>query len=155
MPIHPCAWGKNGEHRVIPGEVSYYCELCGLILNLKDGRRLKQAQKPKKPREVKKLPSKTMLRELLAEAHGAICFYCGHQLILNFTINFGQWCATIDHKIPRSCGGTNHFHNLCLSCKACNSAKGDLTTEQWADLGFPRRRQIAEGTFVPVEELRK
>ena len=31
---------------------------------------------------------------------------------------------TIDHKIPRSRGGTDHFENLWLLCGACNSMKG-------------------------------
>ena len=31
---------------------------------------------------------------------------------------------TIDHKVPRSKGGTDHFENLWLLCGACNSMKG-------------------------------
>ena len=34
---------------------------------------------------------------------------------------------TIDHKIPRSRGGTDHFENLWLLCAACNSMKGTGT----------------------------
>ena len=37
---------------------------------------------------------------------------------------------TIDHKIPRSKGGTDHFENLWLLCGACNSAKGTGTVAE-------------------------
>ena len=37
---------------------------------------------------------------------------------------------TIDHKIPRSKGGTDHFENLWLLCGACNSLKGTGTVAE-------------------------
>ena len=37
---------------------------------------------------------------------------------------------TIDHKIPRSKGGTDHFDNLWLLCGACNSTKGTGTVAE-------------------------
>jgi 5-methylcytosine-specific restriction endonuclease McrA len=46
------------------------------------------------------------------------CLYCGKK------------CATedltIDHIIPKSCGGLTSWENCCLACVACNSAKADL-----------------------------
>ena len=39
-------------------------------------------------------------------------------------IHFPFRNLTIDHKIPRSKGGTDHFENLWLLCGACNSLKG-------------------------------
>ncbi len=36
---------------------------------------------------------------------------------------------TIDHKVPRSKGGSDHYENLQLLCAACNSVKGDRSQE--------------------------
>jgi len=37
---------------------------------------------------------------------------------------------TVDHIVPRSRGGTDHFENLQLLCGACNSTKGAGTQEE-------------------------
>ena len=36
---------------------------------------------------------------------------------------------TVDHVVPQSRGGTDHFDNLQLLCGACNSVKGDRPQE--------------------------
>ncbi len=38
---------------------------------------------------------------------------------------------TVDHVIPRTRGGTNHFTNLQLLCAACNSMKGTRSQEEF------------------------
>ena len=45
-------------------------------------------------------------------------------------IHFPFRNMTIDHKIPRSKGGTDHFENLWLLCGACNSLKGTGTVAE-------------------------
>ncbi len=45
-------------------------------------------------------------------------------------IHFPFRNLTIDHKIPRSKGGTDHFENLWLLCGACNSTKGTGTVAE-------------------------
>ena len=45
-------------------------------------------------------------------------------------IHFPFRNLTIDHKIPRSKGGTDHFENLWLLCGACNSMKGTGTVAE-------------------------
>ena len=45
-------------------------------------------------------------------------------------IHFPFRNLTIDHKIPRSKGGTDHFENLWLLCGACNSLKGTGTVAE-------------------------
>lgn len=48
---------------------------------------------------------------------GYFCAYCGKTF-------FNREC-TIDHIIPRSKGGSNHFANLVACCQECNYLKGD------------------------------
>ena len=45
-------------------------------------------------------------------------------------IHFPFRNMTIDHKLPRSRGGTDHFENLWLLCGACNSLKGTGTVAE-------------------------
>ena len=67
-------------------------------------------------------PVNTYKRRLFGEQEG-VCALC--EIAFPFR-NF-----TIDHKIPVSHGGTDHYDNLQLLCGACNSVKSDkLTTEQ-------------------------
>lgn len=62
------------------------------------------------------------------------CAYCGRYLRLPNLLDRLRHCeidATLDHKTPRSRGGTNHRHNIVLSCRGCNRRKGDMTFEEW------------------------
>jgi 5-methylcytosine-specific restriction endonuclease McrA len=51
-----------------------------------------------------------------------ICQYCG------YAGTSAQ--LSIDHVIPRSCGGPNSFDNCVTSCHPCNSKKKNRTPEQ-------------------------
>lgn len=51
-----------------------------------------------------------------------ICQYCGYAGTPNQ--------LSVDHVIPRSCGGSNSFDNCVTCCKPCNSRKGNRTPEQ-------------------------
>ena len=51
------------------------------------------------------------------------CYYCGDVLT--------RRSASIDHKFPRSRGGSEETENKCLCCKACNHKKDDLTVEEF------------------------
>lgn len=44
------------------------------------------------------------------------CTYCRRELTFER--------ATIDHVVPRRCGGDNRQANLVLACRTCNSMKG-------------------------------
>ena len=65
------------------------------------------------------------LRELLISINDC-CVYCGKVLeIFN---------VSIDHKHPRSRGGTNKKSNLVYCHLGCNKAKGDLTELEYLGL---------------------
>ena len=53
--------------------------------------------------------------------------FIGDNLDIMRGMNFPYRNFTIDHKIPRSKGGTDDFDNLWLLCNACNSTKGTGT----------------------------
>ena len=53
------------------------------------------------------------------------CFYCRAKLELT--------SSTIDHKIPRSKGGTNAEANTVLCCYPCNHSKGDMMPDEWEE----------------------
>jgi hypothetical protein len=56
------------------------------------------------------------------EAANGVCHHCGVPL-------HGVW--HVDHLTPFAHGGTNTRDNLCVSCPACNLAKGMLTPVAW------------------------
>lgn len=49
------------------------------------------------------------------ELQGGLCYYCGGEL--------DDW--QVEHKIPKSLGGSNHPANVCIACPSCNAAKAD------------------------------
>lgn len=53
-------------------------------------------------------------------ADGARCFYCG----LPFE-GAGGLRRTVDHRIPRTGGGSEGLPNLVFACHACNQRKAD------------------------------
>jgi hypothetical protein len=52
------------------------------------------------------------------------CGYCGDKLE-----PFGNW--EIEHKLPKSRGGSNHINNLLATCIPCNRAKRNRTVEEF------------------------
>ena len=51
--------------------------------------------------------------------HGFVCHYCG------------KGASSIDHKLPKSMGGSDDEENLLPACKFCNSNKGSQTYEKF------------------------
>jgi 5-methylcytosine-specific restriction enzyme A len=55
------------------------------------------------------------------------CYHCGAK--------FTKDDLTMDHLIPVVRGGTSSRNNVVVSCKPCNSAKGNLTRAELAMRG--------------------
>ena len=60
---------------------------------------------------------RTHKHQLFGKQEGPLCGGC--------RVAFPFRNFTVDHKIPQSKGGSDHFDNLQLLCGACNSVKGD------------------------------
>ncbi len=68
------------------------------------------------------------------------CVYCG----LDLKADYDRFMmATEDHLVPGSKGGYNRsLHNLVLSCRTCNSLKGNFIPEPPLDFKKQRRLYI-------------
>lgn len=79
------------------------------------------------------------IREIVFKRDNYTCCYCG------------KFCGkkkirTIDHKLPKSRGGTDSLNNLVTACKRCNVRKGDRTpleagmsVTDWSKYSWHRR----------------
>ncbi len=74
------------------------------------------------------------VREYLLEKFGRKCCYCGKNNIP----------LEIEHIIPKSRGGSNRIDNLCLACRNCNDAKGNMTAEEF---GYPNIQKQVKKTL--------
>lgn len=73
------------------------------------------------------------LREtLLRRDDGAFCAYCGLSGTGLLDPDENVW--QIDHLIPRSKGGSDHYDNLVLACEFCNRSKRTLSAAQFVAL---------------------
>lgn len=71
------------------------------------------------------------IRDELAEQVCWKCVYCGCGVYPRAHRKKGGDLATIDHRLPLSRGGTWDRSNLCIACRDCNGAKGNLTAEEF------------------------
>lgn len=62
----------------------------------------------------------------------AVCAYCGEP------------AATLDHLTPRNRGGVHRVPNIVAACTPCNSAKRDLTLDEFLHVRYPgNARKVA------------
>lgn len=64
-----------------------------------------------------------MIRSLLAR-DGSLCSICCYPMKLHARTDDPD-TVTIDHRVPKSRGGTNYIDNLQLAHKRCNADRGD------------------------------
>lgn len=63
-----------------------------------------------------------------AVAQGKDCPYCGIKLTLEN--------STVDHRVPKSEGGSAARPNRTICCEDCNKAKGAKSMEEWTAYRF-------------------
>jgi|TARA_R100000750_G_C2327939_1_gene88983 HNH endonuclease len=73
------------------------------------------------------------LKKQVFEEAGWKCEYCG--------VALNESNASIDHKMPRSKGGTDERENLAAACRQCNTQKADKIIEA---ISAPIAKQAAE-----------
>ncbi len=90
-----------------------------------------------------------------ARARSYFCAYCGKPL-------YSPEETTIDHIIPKSRGGSNHFRNLIPACLPCNRERGNKTwvvpqfsTTTGDRLTPAQRKGIMERAFLVSTVKRK
>lgn len=62
---------------------------------------------------------------------GSTCFYCGNEI--------DPATVTIEHVVPKSCGGPDHASNLILACPCCNPAVGHMSVAEKFRYALERR----------------
>lgn len=87
-------------------------------------------QLPVEPRAVRRsrrhAPVSAEKRRAVYERDDFTCVYCGNGD--PFTVS----TLTVDHRLPRSRGGTNDLDNLATACSKCNHEKADFTVEEFS-----------------------
>jgi len=79
------------------------------------------------------------VREWLKEKENPThCIYCSEEKEL-----------TVEHILPRHCGGEDIPENVVMVCKSCNSSKGKKRLYEWKGLkGRHSHNRIAEGKYL-------
>lgn len=88
------------------------------------------------------MPQLKLSRRSIFARDNYTCQYCGHR---------GS-DLTVDHVIPRRCGGPTTWDNLVCCCKKCNTRKSDKTLAQ---VGFTLRSMPKRPKYVPFISLTK
>lgn len=112
---------------------STHCILCKLKIDLtvkgQRGQKRKTTTKLCKPCRQDYGKYKMSARQL-AQRDGDTCGICCKPVDMNLrrTKN-AKWCASVDHIIPRSQGGSHEPDNLQLAHLYCNQVKSDRVTK--------------------------
>lgn len=111
-------------------------------------------------------------RQLVIERDGRRCGWCEREVFEDVPQTAANR-LTIDHRVPKAKGGTNHLSNLLVACGACNKRKADQHPDDFVVTAPPaapgegkyrlhftgkgRARfghDTAEAALVAAEELR-
>ena len=74
------------------------------------------------------------------------------QTVENQRFEINHFCErkelTVEHIMPRCCGGEDIPDNVVMVCKSCNSSKGKKRLYEWRGLDAKDTRRIAEGKYL-------
>jgi 5-methylcytosine-specific restriction endonuclease McrA len=70
-------------------------------------------------------------RQSLRSLWGELCYLCNEPMVFESKHRDHPRYATMEHIVPRSQGGKKSWDNIRLSCRECNSAKRDLSLEEY------------------------
>lgn len=82
-----------------------------------------------KGRTTVKKSQRAIQREVLFRQQGGLCHDCGCEMTMKrpggrtSTLPLPKNFATLEHKLARALGGTDHISNLVVSCHGCNNRK--------------------------------
>lgn len=138
-----------------PRPTSTNCVACGIAIDLtvrgKKGQLRKSVVKFCRPCKRDYAKYKMSVREL-AQRDGICCGICGLPVDMTLTRADSIDCPSVDHIVPRSCGGTHEPENLQLAHLRCNMAKSDRVQISVAATDFAnparqaqRREEVVSG----------
>lgn len=114
FPVHPARQTSSVAGELIVSFGAALLVAWGLCKLLEPERRSRRIRPNDEP-----LPK--WLKKEIRERDGNTCWYCGVR------VRNGH----IDHKNPRSRGGSNRRNNLVLACVPCNLSKNNLTAREF------------------------
>jgi hypothetical protein len=78
------------------------------------------------------------------EKYGFKCFYCG---------TTEKTTYQVEHRLPRSKGGTDDLENLVVACVKCNYEKMDSVSEEWKNVGLYTSKKTGRQKVYMKPEL--
>lgn len=91
------------------------------------------------------------LKREIVHKRGKFCCFCGIRTTNRAPANTA---LTIDHRIPRSKGGTDDPENLKIACLLCNNGRGDLDFEVYVTLVRQHGRERAASIADAMRSVR-
>lgn len=71
------------------------------------------------------------------------CAYCGDEIVVEAKQSSQlKKVATLDHVIPLSRGGEDHFENSVAACKSCNHEKKDMTSDEYIMFRLKNNKKV-------------
>jgi 5-methylcytosine-specific restriction endonuclease McrA len=94
-------------------------------------------------------------RAIMLTRDGRKCVYCKVDVFTDVSTCHPQY-ATIDHKTPKSRGGSNRLRNVVTACASCNTDKADLNQAEYEWLKRMRRKGFSDAELrLAIATVRK